>query len=34
MKNKAEAFSFIDILCHATVVYAIWLVIQCLEKLL
>jgi hypothetical protein len=34
MKSKAEAFSFLDILCQATVVYVIWLIIPCLEKLL
>jgi len=34
MKRKAEDFSFIDILCQATVVYAVWLIMPCLVKLL
>ena len=34
MKRKAEAFSFFDVMCKATVVYASWLIIPCLVKLL
>jgi hypothetical protein len=34
MKRTADVFSFIDVLCKGTVVYAIWLIIPCLVKLL